>query len=212
VTARKDASHLVKKTQPLALVLFGLTVLIVGLWPMPAWAQYDESILYNFCQVTHCTDGDNPGFGTLIFDSQGNLYGTTLYGGTANGNGVVYKLTPPPGGSGAWTETVIYEFCQLSGCADGSAPYSGLVFDSSGNLYGTTQQGGSSRSDGVIYKLTPPPGGSGAWTETVIHTFCEQSGCPDGSAPLAGLTSDSHAATSTALRTRAGLVPALFMN
>jgi uncharacterized repeat protein (TIGR03803 family) len=192
VTASKNASHRIAKNQLSAWAMFGLTVATLALWPISAKAQYNESILYNFCQAGHCADGHNPGFGTLIFDSQGNLYGTTLYGGTSNGNGVVYKLTPPAGGSGPWTESVIYEFCQLSGCADGAAPYSGVVFDSSGNLYGTTQQGGTSRGDGVIYKLTPPPGGSGPWSETVIHTFCEQSGCPDGSAPVAGLTGDSH--------------------
>ena len=160
------------------------------LLPTQASAQYSQSVLYDFCQFEHCPDGNGPGYATLIFDAQGNLYGTTQAGGSLNSHGVVYKLTP--GSGGTWSETVIYVFCQLSGCADGSAPYGGVIFDSAGNLYGTTQQGGSSANNGVVYKLTPPPGGSGPWAETVIHTFCEQGGCPDGSQPLSGLTIDAH--------------------
>lgn len=181
----------VSKSRFLHLAVVYPAVVFSMLLPQPMWAQYSESVLYNFCPLAHCSDGDNPGYATLVFDSQGNLYGTTLFGGPANGNGVVYKLTSPPGGSGPWTETVLYTFCSLSNCSDGAAPYSGVIFDSSGNLYGTTQQGGSSHNAGVVYQLTPPPGGSGPWTETVIHTFCLQTGCPDGSGPLAGLTMDS---------------------
>ena len=180
-----------KRFRHWAVLCLAATVLM--LLPEPTWAQYSESVLYNFCQVAHCSDGNNPGYATLVFDSQGNLYGTTQYGSTNNGtSGVVYKLTPPQGGNGPWTETVIYTFCSLANCSDGAVPYAGVIFDSSGNLYGTTQQGGNSHNDGVVYELTPPQGSNGPWTETVIHTFCTQVGCPDGSGPLAGLTMDSH--------------------
>jgi hypothetical protein len=67
-------------------------IAMLALLPIPIRAQDTETVLYNFCQVgEHCSDGHNPGFGTLTFDAQGNLYGTTLYGGTQNGNGVVYN-------------------------------------------------------------------------------------------------------------------------
>lgn len=120
-------------------------------------------------------DGYSP-TGDLIFDRAGNICGTTPSGG-ANYKGTVYKLTPM---NGTWMETILYNF---SG-PDGSQPVSGVVFDSSGNLYGTTPVGGST-GDGVIFELSPS--GSG-WTETTLHSFTGMS--PDGNAPYAGLTMD----------------------
>ena len=120
-------------------------------------------------------DGYGP-TGDLIFDRAGNIYGTTTSGG-ANNSGAVYELTPM---NGSWTETILHSF---SG-ADGARPTTGVIFDSSGNLYGTTPIGGSS-GDGVIFELSPS--GSG-WTETVLHSFTDMS--PDGSHPYAGLTPD----------------------
>jgi uncharacterized repeat protein (TIGR03803 family) len=100
------------------------------------------------------------------------LYGTTSDGGQYN-RGTVYKLTPPSGGSGPWTESTLYAFQNGN---DGGYPQAGLIFDSSGNLYGTTVSGGSA-GYGVAFELTPPSGGSGPWTENVLHTF---TGNPDG--------------------------------
>jgi uncharacterized repeat protein (TIGR03803 family) len=80
----------------------------------------------------------------VIRDSVGDLYGTTNYGGAA-GVGVVYKLDT------AGLETVLYSF---TGGADGSAPYAGVIRDSAGNLYGTTELGGT-RNTGVVFKITP---------------------------------------------------------
>jgi uncharacterized repeat protein (TIGR03803 family) len=80
----------------------------------------------------------------VIRDSAGNLYGTTAYGGSANA-GVVYKLDT------AGQETVLYSF---TGGADGGTPWSGVIRDSAGNLYGTTQIGGNDNG-GVVFKLTP---------------------------------------------------------
>ena len=82
----------------------------------------------------------------LIADSSGNLYGTTLVGGSYSG-GVVFKLSP------SGTETVLYSFCSLPSCSDGAAPAAGLIADSSGNLYGTTTYGGAS-GIGVVFKLS----------------------------------------------------------
>ena len=81
-------------------------------------------------------DGQNPSAG-LIFDGAGNLYGTTLNGGTFGG-GTAFELSP--NGAGGWTETVLYSFGNGN---DGRNPYAGLVSDSSGNLYGTTVYGGA---------------------------------------------------------------------
>jgi len=133
----------------------------------------NETILHNFAGGT--TDGAYPGPGNLIIGSARNLYGTTTLGG-AFGFGTAYELSP--GG----TLTVLYSF---TGGDDGGSPESGLVMDSSGNLYGTTLNGGKSQSNcgcGVVFRLSPH--GSGGWQETVLHSF---SGGTDGQFPYAGL-------------------------
>jgi len=89
----------------------------------------------------------------LIFDKTGNLYGTTYQAG-AKGWGTVFKLSP--GANGKWTETVLHSF---SG-SDGRTPSSGLIFDSTGNLYGTAGFGGNlndcgGTGCGVVFKVTP---------------------------------------------------------
>jgi uncharacterized repeat protein (TIGR03803 family) len=151
----------------------------------------DYSVLYNFCVLNGCTDGGYPAAG-LVFDQKGNLYGTTVSGG-ANGQGVVFKLTPKG------KETVLYSFCALKSsqndCADGALPYAGLVLDEKGNLYGTTFSGGANNSNscygyfeygcGVVFKLTPNG------KETVLYSFCPQyPSCTDGASPFAGLVLD----------------------
>ena len=160
--------------------------------------SYTESVLYSFQGGT--SDGDVPN-GGLITDGSGNLYGTTLQGGSGGctasasiiGCGTVFKLTP--GGGGSYTESVLYSF--LGGTTDGAYPYSGLVTDSTGNLYGTTFVGGpgtgicnsqnSSSGCGTVFKLTL--GGSGNYTESVLHYF--QAGASDGANPTHGLIIDS---------------------
>jgi uncharacterized repeat protein (TIGR03803 family) len=119
-------------------------------------------------------DGGEPDAG-LIFDSAGNLYGTTYSGGTGN-NGVVFKLTRSGPG---WTESVLHNF---TNSPDGANPYSALTFDDNGNLYGTTNGGGT--GFGTVYQLTPS--GSG-WTEKVIYVF---QGSNDGAYPSAGVVLD----------------------
>jgi uncharacterized repeat protein (TIGR03803 family) len=115
----------------------------------------------------------------VIFDSAGNLYGTTLQGGGPNcggpGCGTVFKLAKSSSG---WTETILHTF--LGNNSDGINPEGNLIFDANGNLYGTTFGGGTSQ-DGTVFELSPT--GSG-WTETVVHSF---SGV-DGKNPSAGLT------------------------
>jgi uncharacterized repeat protein (TIGR03803 family) len=143
----------------------------------------------NFCRSTSCpwtetvlhyfysTDGAYPGYGKLIFDRSGNLYGTTGSGG-ANGLGTVFELTPS---NGSWTETVLYSF---SSDADGYLPYSGVIFDSTGNLYGTTQNGGPN-GNGTVYELSPT--GSG-WTKSILLSF---GGGNQGGGPRGGVIMDA---------------------
>ena len=136
-------------------------------------------VLYKFGSFP---DAQSPEAG-LVFDSAGNLYGTTYNGGTGD-VGAVYELSPVPGG---WTEKVIYSF---TGGADGGRPVSTLVLDAKGNLYGTTEYGGAgSLSYGVVFELSPPTPGGTKWTEKVIHTFM---GGTDGVAPLGGVVFDGH--------------------
>src|ERR1041385_316280 len=117
----------------------------------------------------------------LAIDSAGNLYGTTVLGGTFGG-GTVFKVTPTANG---WVHTVLYSF---TGGFDGGEPYKGVTVDVQGNLYGTAVTGGSGSCEGgcgVAYKLT---NSGGTWTQTVIHAF---TGGNDGSGPGAGLTLDN---------------------
>jgi uncharacterized repeat protein (TIGR03803 family) len=133
---------------------------------------WTETIIHRFTG----SDGAAPQYGDLVFDAAGNLYGTTSAGG-ANGQGVVFELTPSAGG---WTESVLYSF---SGGNDGAAPYSGVTFDREGNLYGTATMGGAN-SDGTAYELTPSQSG---WSETTIYTF---SGSDRSFSPYGGLIFD----------------------
>jgi uncharacterized repeat protein (TIGR03803 family) len=162
--------------------------------PSGGTGPWTETPLYTF---TGGTDGGFPAngaAGSLIFDAHGNLYGTTGIGGNLSacpggggnlpGCGVTFELSPPSGGGGPWTESVLYSF---TGGNDGSEPYFGLIFDSSGNLYGTTSRGGA-KSAGVAFELSPPSGGSGPWSETTLYGF---TGGSDGGYPEAGLILDS---------------------
>jgi uncharacterized repeat protein (TIGR03803 family) len=143
-----------------------------------------ERVLYGFCAkivVAFCADGDLPVAG-LVMDKASNLYGTTPAGG-ANGDGVVFELSFNPG-KGIWVETVLHSFCSKSGCADGSTPLGGLVMDTAGNLYGTTQLGGA-HGAGVVFEVKPSLG-----SESVLYSFCAQKTCIDGQEPFAGLIMD----------------------
>jgi uncharacterized repeat protein (TIGR03803 family) len=138
--------------------------------------QWTETVLHNF----NFSDGISP-YAGLVFDGSGNLYGATYAGGTY-GYGTVFELTPQ--GSGQWNETVLFNFNGQN--ATGDAPYATLIFDTAGNLYGTTVFGGTYDS-GMVFELTPQAGGE--WTETVVHSF-EPSNW-DGGNPFGGLTTDA---------------------
>ncbi len=132
--------------------------------------------------------GSSAGPSNLIVDQAGNLYGTTSQGGGGScelGCGQVFKLTPNSGG--VWTKSILYSFCSLKYCTDGSSPSSGLISDQAGNLYGETYTGGNGLACncGLVFELTPAT--SGSWTEKVLHRFAEGA---DGEAPNGGLTFD----------------------
>lgn len=146
-----------------------------------AWA---ETVVYRFTG----NDAYDPDLGELVFDQAGNIYGVTEFGGSGspypNGEGAVYKLSPSGGG---WSESLLYSF---RGGEDGEFPYSGVISDEAGNLYGTTRQGGGSGcldkvGCGTVFQLTQS--GSG-WTENIIYRF---QGSSDGAFPEAGVIFDS---------------------
>jgi uncharacterized repeat protein (TIGR03803 family) len=139
-----------------------LTFMLTG----SSWAQIKYKTLHKFTNE----EGSYPNQ-RLTFDMAGNLFGATCRGG-AYGAGGVFKLAPDPGGS--WTESSVYDF---TGGDDGSCSHSGLIFDDSGDLYGTTDVGGSYGA-GVVFELVP--GSDGSWTETVLYAF---TGGADGSYP-----------------------------
>jgi uncharacterized repeat protein (TIGR03803 family) len=130
-------------------------------------------------------DGAYP-VGSLIEDKIGNLYGTTQNGGNAGcyenlGCGTVFELSPQRGGG--WAEQVLYAF--NGGPNDGEIPAGKLLLDKVGNIYGTTEFGGSGiDGNGTAFELAPDD------TETVLYNFCSQSNCSDGSTPVAGLIMD----------------------
>jgi uncharacterized repeat protein (TIGR03803 family) len=156
---------------------------------------WTEKVLYSFCSASGCTDGSWP-YANLVFDTAGNLYGLTVYGGTNSSNcdgfgcGTVFQLAP--GAGGTWTETVLYSFCSMSGCADGAEPWTGLISDAAGNLYGMTTEGGRSGCElgcGTVFQLAS--GANGSWTETVLYSFCSVGRCTDGAVPYGSLIFDA---------------------
>ena len=140
--------------------------------------SWTESVLHSF--TDDGVDGMYP-FARVIFDSAGNLYGTTG-GGGAYYMGTVFELTP--NGDGSWKESVLHSFNRDG--KDGIFPMDRLIFDSSGNLYGTTERGGA-RNSGTVFELTPNKDGS--WTESVLHSF--KSTGTGGEHPYAGVIFDS---------------------
>jgi len=134
------------------------------------------SVIYSFAGNTdgEYTDTD------LVADSAGNVYGTSVQGGTFGG-GTVFEVTP------SGTHTVLYSF---TGGSDGGEPYKGVTLDVAGNLYGTAVTGGTGTGCeggcGVVYELT---NSGGIWSQSVLHNF---TGGNDGSGPGSGLTLDKH--------------------
>lgn len=138
--------------------------------PPSALAPWNETVLHRFTG----RDGENPG-GDLIFDQSGSIYGTTANGGDGR-YGTVYKLTPS---DGVWTETVLHSFQG----PDGAYPYSGVVFDESGSLYGVTYSG-DPYTYGTVYELSPS---GSSWTQQTLYGFSDTN---EGGNPYGGLVID----------------------
>jgi uncharacterized repeat protein (TIGR03803 family) len=153
--------------------VFQLTPIAGGSWT--------ETILHSF--NSNGSDGFYPN-SALVFDAAGNLYGTT-YDGGASSAGVVFELSPQPGGS--WTE----EIFSIAGGLEGNAPVGGVVIDAAGNLYGTTINGGAVRNSGggLVFQLSPQSGGG--WKETVLHIFDPNLNGMRGQFPEAGVILDA---------------------
>jgi len=137
--------------------------------------------LYSFCSQSDCTDGELPSAG-LIQAANGDLYGTTAYGGSGS-DGTVFKITL---GGGL---TTLHSFDGT----DGANPNGGsLIHATDGGLYGTTAYGGTDTTGcggigcGTVFKITP------SGTLTILYSFCSQNGCTDGDYPVAGLLQDTN--------------------
>ena len=211
-------------------------------------SAYTYKVIHDFCSKRLCADGNSPTSG-VIMDGAGNLYGTTLYGGTAyDAAGVAYELTPDAQRA-HWKSRTIHTFAFNH--QNGGAPWAAPILDTSGNLYGTTL-GGGSFDHGTVYELVPngdktartlkllaslsdyiyPNGGltyqgaatgvpfngtsplygtttqnnspylygsvfqltlsGGAWNLDTLYTFCRLANCQDGSKPMAAVTLDAN--------------------
>jgi len=154
----------------------GLSGTVFELHPTST-GQWAEKVLHNFIGG----DGQVP-VSTLIFDAAGNLYGATRWGGAGlNTAGTVFEMSPSTNGN--WKETVLHTF---GSGTDGQNPEAGVIMDAAGNLYGTTEVGGTN-GNGIVFELTPSTSG---WSETVLHNF-NSSNFSDGGYPWSGLILNS---------------------
>ena len=142
-------------------------VCVISILPVQFAQAQTYKVLYSF---TGATDVGNP-FGGVIQDAKGNLYGTASAGG-ASGTGIVYSLNL------AGKQTTLYSFKSSN---DGSFPQAGVIRDASGNLYGTTRDGGAS-GDGTVFKV------SKTGKEKVLYSF---QGGADGMSPESGVIRDA---------------------
>ncbi len=169
---------------PIARVVFGPNGSLYGttyggtVYNLRPPASFCKTAICLWTLTTLAGDLSHPGYGDLVFDSAGNIFGTTMSGG-AYDYGEVFELSPS---DGHYTETALYSFSRDDPA--GVYPYNGVVFDQAGNLYGTTHQSGSEGYGGV-FELSPagPP-----WRESVLHTF--SGGRLDGGLTVAGVIFD----------------------
>jgi uncharacterized repeat protein (TIGR03803 family) len=178
---------------PISLVVLGTAAAMT-----PVAAGQNGSVIYEFHGGLN--DGSRP-YGALVADQADNLYGATGIGGDSEqcylgaakkGCGAIFELTPPSVPDGSWTEVLLHSF---QGETDGDGPGSPLLFDQAGNLFGTTQGGGSNLecpNCGTVFELSPPTSEGGAWKETVIHRFGGGLLKPDGATPNSGLVFDKN--------------------
>lgn len=161
-------------------------------------------ILYYFCAHRNCADGAGPHAGLtyagaasgLPYDGVSPLFGTTYNRGKFGHNcigfegcGVAYRLSFD---GAAWKEDVLYTFCSETRCQDGDQPSGELVMDGLGNLFGTTEGGGTGKCEspqcGTVFELSD---NGGVWQHTVLYSFCSQTNCTDGWIPQSGVIIDA---------------------
>jgi uncharacterized repeat protein (TIGR03803 family) len=155
--------------------------------PTQKGGKWTEKVLHSFAAGT---DGYNPN-GGLLLNSKGAIYGTTPMGGNQQCNygnykvgcGIAYKLIPPAKMGEAWAEKVLYCFTDGN---DGAGPNGGMIFDTNGSLYGT-EQGGSNKGPGAVYRLTYA--GNGRWTYGMLYDL--PNNWQKGAGPLAGVVRDA---------------------
>ncbi len=134
----------------------------------PGQQGWQESVIYSFCALANCADGAEPA-GDIALDAAGNIVGVTRQGGTQNNLGTLFSVTPEG------EETVLHAFCSDTQCRDGAVPHGGVVIDRHGTIYGTTDVGGRNNAkSGVVFSY-------GARGYRVLHRFCQEDGCTDGS-------------------------------
>lgn len=155
-----------------------------GLMYMLAHGTWTQTVLKAFCALQECSDGAYP-HGRLLVDASGNIFGTTTEGGDNCSQqdgcvGVAFERTAEG------TYQKLHDFG--SGSSDGSHPYAGLVMDSSGNLFGTTYEGGIYDGFRCIYDCGTAfmlsKNGDGTWSEALLHKF--KGGSVDGKNPFFG--------------------------
>jgi hypothetical protein len=147
--------------------------------PSQKGGKWTEKVLHVF---KGGNDGDHPAAG-MIFGDNGYLYGTTLNGAAG---GTAFFLAPPAKGSSEWKEAILHGFNENGGPFD---PEAALIFDSAGNLYGTTYVGNFNDLQGSVFRLKPSNMNGAPWTFSVIHGFL---GPPDGDFPAASLVLDKN--------------------
>ncbi len=148
--------------------------------PATGGSAWTTTVLHRFSGA----DGDGPA-STLTMDSAGNLYGTTVAGGSGNGN--IFELSPPAQATGAWTETVLYTFPTSDGDGGTMIP-NGVTVSPGGVLYGTTMGGVIANCDGgkiksgcgSVFSVTPPAAAGGQWRYSTLYQF---TGAADGTSP-----------------------------
>jgi uncharacterized repeat protein (TIGR03803 family) len=174
--------------------------LVFKLVPNPAHSKWTFETLHEFCGRPDCSDAFKRGYeprsgltyrgaelGTL-YDGASPLFGTTYHGGVSGvEDGTIYQLSAAAG-SRKLRKAVLYKFCSQSNCADGANPNSDLVFDSRGNLFGTTPLGGDA-GVGVVFELSPQAKG---FRETTLYSFCRLPNCTDGATPDGALILNAH--------------------
>jgi uncharacterized repeat protein (TIGR03803 family) len=161
----------------------------------PAPGLWTYTLLHSFCQIPGCKDGILPQ-GPLVWDAAGNLYGNTINGGIykypkpcpdQQGCGLVFQMRPRL--DGTWSFRILYWFGAFAG--DALLLNGGLVLDDKGNVYGSTEVGGSTGT-GTVFELSPKAQGqkgpSTLYSETQLYTFPD---CAQGCGPFGVLTRDS---------------------